>query len=400
MISRPLELGEALVLRQLPDLGLDGGLSIGEFERAVLREKARTERNGRRFSLLVFTPRGPREDLERLLPILARRVRLSDLVGRLDAERLAVILPETGGFEAWTLADSVLDLGGASGLEFDCSVHTFPFEGHSGEDDHGGGDGPSNGNGTQNGNGTHRNGNGKHAPLVEDPGTPTDLRAKGRGTTRPSQERRPVGDLSQAFLLPLPRWKRCMDVILAALLLVVAIPVSILTAIAIKLTSPGPILFKQLRVGRAGRTFTFYKFRTMCVDAEASKGDLLHRNEQEGPVFKMANDPRVTPIGTFLRRSSIDEIPQLWNVLRGDMALVGPRPPTPEEVSKYETWQLQRLNLTGGLTGSWQVSGRSLVGFVDWVRMDIRYARERGFWHDLVLLAKTPWAVLSRRGAF
>ena len=152
-------------------------------------------------------------------------------------------------------------------------------------------------------------------------------------------------------------------------------------------------------MGKNGQVFTFWKFRTMTVDAADRKPDLLDRNEQTWPVFKMKRDPRVTPLGGLLRKTSLDELPQLWNVLQGDMSLVGPRPPTLDEVQEYERWHLRRLELTPGLTCIWQVSGRSLIGFADWVRMDLQYAARRSVLVDLMLLARTIPAVLSGRGA-
>jgi len=190
-----------------------------------------------------------------------------------------------------------------------------------------------------------------------------------------------------------------LDILAAGTALLLVSPLLLATSATVRLGSRGPILFRQMRIGRGGRPFPLYKFRTMCVDAEKRKQLLLEKNEQTGPVFKMRRDPRITPVGRFLRSTSIDELPQLWNVLKGDMTLVGPRPPTPDEVPRYEQWQRRRLALTPGLTCIWQVSGRSEIGFLHWVRMDLRYAQRRSIWLDLVLLARTIPAVLSRRGA-
>ena len=190
-----------------------------------------------------------------------------------------------------------------------------------------------------------------------------------------------------------------MDVTGAVSALVLLSPVMALTALAVWLTSPGPVLFTQPRVGKDGRVFTFWKFRTMTVGAAERKLELLQQNEQTRPVFKMTQDPRITPLGRLLRKTSLDELPQFWNVLKGDMSLVGPRPPTLDEVQEYERWHLRRLELTPGLTCIWQVSGRSLIGFADWVRMDLQYAERRSVLVDLMLLARTIPAVLSGRGA-
>lgn len=194
--------------------------------------------------------------------------------------------------------------------------------------------------------------------------------------------------------------KRTVDVVIAALALVVLSPVVLLTALVVKATSPGPVLFKQKRAGKDGREFDFYKFRTMEADAEAHREELIDLNEVSGPVFKIRDDPRMIPIGRFLRRTSIDELPQLWNVLRGDMCLVGPRPPIPDEVVEYSDWEIQRLAATPGITCIWQVSGRSELDFETWVRMDIEYIQKWSLWLDLKLLARTIPAVLSGEGAF
>ena len=210
---------------------------------------------------------------------------------------------------------------------------------------------------------------------------------------------RPVLPLEPLMCIPLPRWKRAMDIVGATIGLVLCSPIMLTAAVAIKLTSKGPAIFKQQRAGLGGKPFTFYKLRSMHVGAEAQKADLRPYNEQTGPVFKMANDPRVTPIGHFIRKWSIDETPQLWNVLNGDMTLVGPRPATLDEVVCYGAWQMRRLDVTPGITCLWQVSGRSEIGFGAWVRLDLQYARRISVLGDLSLLCRTPGAVLSSRGA-
>ena len=153
-------------------------------------------------------------------------------------------------------------------------------------------------------------------------------------------------------------------------------------------------------MGLGGARFTMFKLRTMSINADAQKASLMQHNEVDGPAFKMTNDPRVTPFGRFLRQTSIDELPQLWNVFRGDMSLVGPRPLPCAESEACSSWQQQRLDVTPGLTCIWQVSGRSLVSFVDWVRMDVRYIRDRSLRRDVSLLAKTIPAVMRRKGAY
>ena len=171
-------------------------------------------------------------------------------------------------------------------------------------------------------------------------------------------------------------------------------------ALAIRLDSRGPALFRQYRVGRYGKQFQVVKFRSMVRDAEALKGEVSHLNEAQGAMFKIREDPRVTRTGRFLRRTSLDELPQLWNVLRGDMSLVGPRPALPEEVAEYAEWHRQRLATAPGMTGLWQVSGRSNVSYEERVKLDMHYIRNYSIWLDIYLLWLTIPAVLQRRGAF
>ena len=199
------------------------------------------------------------------------------------------------------------------------------------------------------------------------------------------------------------RWqaaaKRSIDLIMGSAMMIAVSPAMLLIAIAVKLSSKGPVLFAHTRVGRMGRTFILYKFRTMVADDTEFKRDLLSQNEATGPVFKIKRDPRVTRVGRILRVTSMDELPQLWNVLRGDMSLVGPRPAMPTEVEEYEPWQRRRLLVLPGITCIWQVSGRSNIGFEEWMRMDLEYIENWSLLLDLKLLVMTLPAILSMRGA-
>lgn len=194
--------------------------------------------------------------------------------------------------------------------------------------------------------------------------------------------------------------KRALDLLVALVGLVLISPIMILTAIAVKLDSPGPILFRQTRVGRWGEHFPCYKFRSMYIDAEQRLQELMAQNEADGPVFKMKNDPRVTRVGRVIRKLSIDELPQLFNVLKGEMSLVGPRPALPREVSQYEFDQIRRLHAVPGITGLQQVSGRSNVDFKRWIELDLQYIAEQSLWKDIEILLKTIPAVLASRGAY
>jgi exopolysaccharide biosynthesis polyprenyl glycosylphosphotransferase len=193
--------------------------------------------------------------------------------------------------------------------------------------------------------------------------------------------------------------KRSFDLVVTGVVSLVFLPVFLTIALAVKLTSTGPVFFSQERVGYHGRPFKILKFRTMVVDAEERLEQLLDLNEATGPLFKMKDDPRITRVGRFLRKWSLDELPQLWNVLRGDMSLVGPRPPLSREVAQYEDWQMSRLEVRPGLTGLWQVSGRSELPFDDYVRLDLFYIENWSMAYDLFILAKTVPTLATARGA-
>ncbi|MGH7476959.1 MAG: sugar transferase [Longimicrobiales bacterium] len=197
------------------------------------------------------------------------------------------------------------------------------------------------------------------------------------------------------------RVKRGLDVVLSAAGLVVLSPLLLTVAALVRLTSPGPALYQWRVVGRNGRLMTSYKFRTMVANANQLKPQLHEQNEMRGPVFKMRKDPRVTAFGRFLRRSSIDELPQLWSVLKGDMSLVGPRPPEPHEFAAFAPAQRQKLSVTPGLTCHWQVNGRSRIcDFDEWVQLDLQYIREWNLWVDCKILARTIPAVIRGIGAY
>ena len=194
-------------------------------------------------------------------------------------------------------------------------------------------------------------------------------------------------------------FRRAQDIILSAGALLVLWPLLLIVAAAIMIDSPGNPIFVQERVGRGGKVFRFYKFRSMVPNAESMLDDLLKYNEMEGPAFKMKDDPRITRVGRFIRKSSIDELPQLWNILKGDMSIVGPRPPLPREVAQYDEYQLQRLYVTPGLTCYWQIQPhRNDLSFDDWMELDLKYIRERSFLVDWKIIFATFAAVLGMNG--
>lgn len=193
--------------------------------------------------------------------------------------------------------------------------------------------------------------------------------------------------------------KRAIDIIGAISGLLLLSPVIVIVACAIKFTSKGSMFFSQKRVGKNGELFDMYKFRSMVVNAEELKEKLEQQNERYGPMFKMKDDPRVTKVGRFIRKTSLDELPQLWNVLKGEMSLVGPRPSLPKEVAQFENWMCKRLTVKPGLTCYWQVSGRNNIGFEEWMRLDNKYVDERNLWIDIKLIFKTVLVLFGDKNA-
>ncbi|MCU9613197.1 sugar transferase [Caldibacillus lycopersici] len=195
--------------------------------------------------------------------------------------------------------------------------------------------------------------------------------------------------------------KRILDFVFAVIGIVFLSPLFLIVALLIKIEDKqGPIFFKQIRIGKDGKEFYMYKFRSMVSNAEELKAKLIEKNEATGPVFKMKNDPRVTKIGRFIRKTSIDELPQLLNVLKGQMSLVGPRPALPDEVAHYSIYEKQRLTVTPGLTCYWQVSGRSSLSFGEWVELDIKYINERSIIVDIKLIFKTVLVLFGSKNAY
>ncbi len=330
------------------------------FREAIERERARADRWERPLALLSLGVADSREGeatLQQVARILAGRMRLTDEAGWLDSRHLGVLMPNTPGWGAWTLADEIC-------LEFpdsvplpQCKVYCYPSEWFLGDG--------------------NELGDRENAPAAE-------------GTTEA---------MEPFFFQRLPRWKRAIDVLVSSLFLLVHAPLLLVLAVVVRLTSRGPVLFRQTRVGLGGRHFTLYKFRTMVENAEQLKEHLHSRNEQDGPVFKIRNDPRITWVGRFLRKFSLDEFPQMWNVLKGDMSLVGPRPPLHAEVAQYAVWQRRRLDVTPGLTCFWQVRGRSKISFTQWMRLDLNYIAQRSPWCDAKLLMETVPALVTGKGA-
>ncbi len=200
--------------------------------------------------------------------------------------------------------------------------------------------------------------------------------------------------------VPYAIWKRTLDVVASTILLLLLFPLFLIIALAVKLTSRGPVFYKSDRVGLGGQSIDFVKFRTMCMDADAKLAELKAQNEKDGPIFKIKNDPRTTKVGRILRKFSLDELPQLISVLKGDMSMVGPRPPLKREVALYDARTMQRLTIKPGITCYWQVMGRSDLSFEEWIDLDMKYIEEMTFWVDMKIMLLTPSAVFKGKGAY
>jgi lipopolysaccharide/colanic/teichoic acid biosynthesis glycosyltransferase len=334
-----------------------------QLARVLQRQRTLSDRTGEVFSLAVFAvgeSKADRAMFIKLATIIQGRLRITDDAGLLDNHRIGVVLPATSAAAAWSVVDDVCVCVPAGLPLPECTVLCYPSD-WPGENE-----------------------------AAEDYEEKKD---------RQNGVERPVRAMEPLLVQPMPLWKRFIDIVGASVGLLAMMPLFAVVALAIKLTSPGTVFFRQRRSGLGGKDFWMLKFRSMTVDAEVRKADLMALNEQDGPAFKIECDPRITPIGRLLRRTSIDELPQLWNVLRGDMSLVGPRPLPCEETDTCRGWLRQRLDVTPGLTCIWQVRGRSRVSFSDWVRMDVQYIRSRSLLGDVKLLLQTLPAVISRRGA-
>jgi lipopolysaccharide/colanic/teichoic acid biosynthesis glycosyltransferase len=376
--------------------------STGELQAVIERERAIVDRHGNVFSLLVFDVGNTTlEDgsIQHLVCILRYRVRSTDEVGWLDGQRIGVVLPYTSSHAARKLADDVCKLVASSALPLIYTIYSYPSQWPLGED----------------GN------EGQRAVAVSSPewqeemlqdsssfSKPTDcgctVSAVQPTTVEIHNCRRPVKRLEALFVRPLPAWKRAMDIVGALSGLFLLSPLLLLVAVLIKIVSPGPVIFSQVRVGYLGKPFRLLKFRTMKLDADTSAHQQLLSNliNSDQPVTKldMNNDPRIIPFGNILRVLGLDELPQLFNVLHGDMSLIGPRPCLPYEPQQYLLWQTRRFDAIPGLTGLWQVSGKNRTTYKEMVCLDITYARKTSFWLDVKILLKTLPAIMVQFGDF
>lgn len=416
-------------------------LNAEEFDHAALCERMRVDRNGSILSILLLTlPNSDansqpvngssscRQSAEQQLGLLCRvlqgRLRLTDTPGQLRDGRVGILLPDTPVDGARHLASEICSVYEQDDRQPRWEVLCYPDQSIGGaanrrqdQDEFG----------NQNGHSRPEQVASYHAPADSvayaavngDSNNLDNIATVKRGVQRStplgsSVSARPgprqllsttpeaftnFGPSSEAlFSIAMPRWKRCFDIAAGSVALLFATPVIGACAAAVALTSRGPAFFTQEREGFAGQRFRMYKIRTMQTNAEAQKAGLRSESEQDGPAFKMTHDPRVTRVGRVLRKLSLDELPQLLNVLRGEMSLVGPRPLPVDESQDCLPWQRQRLRVHPGITCTWQVKARNTVSFEEWVRMDLNYLQNRSLWTDTKLLLQTAPALLFARG--
>jgi lipopolysaccharide/colanic/teichoic acid biosynthesis glycosyltransferase len=345
--------------RRDPASGIPGVHDPGQMRRVLARERADSDRANTTLSLLAFsiTDDNSFEDLLLLASVLNWRVPRPDMIGLLGANHLGVVLPDTSISAAHEVAREVSEAV-VEQCERELAYAVFVYPSYD---------------------------------IAAQP-CPDDPEVK-------LEERLQAHPMETLFATPTPKWKQLVDLVGAAAGIVFLSPLLLAVSLAIKLGSPGPIFFLQDREGIGGRRFKILKFRTMYVDAERQKADLQELNEQDGPAFKIRNDPRVTPLGRILRRTCLDELPQLLNVLKGDMSLVGPRPLPWAESRACARWQRRRLDVIPGLTCTWQVRGGLNVSFDEWMRMDIEYAENYTLLNDLKLILQTMWRIVRMRAS-
>ncbi len=344
-----------------------GFISRSQMERAVRKERSRCDRSSQAFTFVVLGLHGDETDLQLGMRIMARildrRLRLTDERCVWSESELALMLPVTDRVGSETLVASLTRLAAEQEVYFTVKITSYPESDNSSES--------SSGN-----------------PGIREQ---SGVRSVSKSWDVPEDA---IALFSSS---PYPGWKRAIDLVGSSVGLVLAAPLIAFFSALILATSRGPVFFRQERTGYRGRTFTMYKLRSMVVGAEEQQSHLAEKNERDGPAFKMRKDPRVTAVGRILRATGFDELPQLWNILRGDMAIVGPRPLPCVEDAQCENWQRRRLDTKPGLTCFWQTSKDRNVPFADWMRMDLNYLRRRSFLLDIQILTRTVTAVILGR---
>ena len=369
------------------------------------RERVRADRNRHQFSMIIFEVSEPEVDstqVQHLARVLTNRIRLSDQAGWFDGHRIGVLLPDTSPDGAWKLAEDVRQAMAAKSLPPECTVYTYPSKWFFDDNEHS--------------SQLHFTDLSPEWKTTTARGFSMSAKYADGLNTYPARQQSPANrtpncravaqTLEPFFVRPLPAWKGVMDIVGALIALVVLSPLLLLVALIIKTVSQGPVFFKQQRVGYAGETFSMWKFRTMRLNVDSSvhqqhvakliNGSGRNDVSSQMPMTKLDNDSQIIPFGKILRKTCLDELPQLINVLRGEMSLVGPRPPIPYEVENYLQWHYGRFDAIPGMTGLWQVSGKNWLTFDQMVRLDLQYWRKKSSWLDIKILLKTPSAIISQ----
>ena len=356
--------------------------SSKSFSSIIHRERDRSDRTGQGFSLAIFevgNGKSRPDSVRNLVPILTHRIRSTDAIGWFEDGRIGVILPHTTTESAWKFVDNVRNAF-KDNAPPGCMLYAYPSSWIPGDEDFPPQDPRSR----------------RKNPGPEE----TDLSGMRSSCLPPADRTRPIDSLDPEILFRIPRWKRAVDIAGSIVALLLLSPLLLAVALLIKIVSPGPVLFRQERVGYLGKAFTMWKFRTMHVDADVTP----HRNYVRGLInnenimtkLDDGKDHRIIPFGTLLRAAGIDELPQLINVLLGNMSLVGPRPCLPYELQEFSPWQMRRFDAVPGLTGLWQVSGKNRTTFKEMMRLDIGYAKERGVLLDMMIFLKTMPAIVRQ----
>lgn len=349
-----------------------------EFQRILSKERSRVDRHGGLFGVIILrleSLSSARSQTVRLARLLHKRLRDTDEKGHLGPGRIGIMLPQTNAIATHGVLENILELAAKAGLLIDGEAFVYPDQDEQPPTPFG---------------------EAKH-DAVQLAGTASGLDSVELDEVRLIAQPR-VRPVPLAMLTPkYPVWKRCLDITGGLVGLTLSAPVLVAAFALIRMTSRGPVLFCQSRTGYLGKTFTIYKLRSMIIDAESQRHLLSADNERDGPAFKMAKDPRVTRIGRFLRATGLDELPQFYNVLRGDMSLVGPRPLPVFEADQCNAWQKQRQLVKPGLTCYWQLVKSRQVSFETWMRLDMHYAKRASILRDLRLIGKTFASVFLGR---
>jgi len=371
-----------------------GIYSVNEFQSILIRARAQADRNGHCFSLVAFqviSKKGKRIDAESVAKTLSRRVRATDAVGWFDHERIGVYLFDMPANGAQLFGQEICN---TCKMELNFQIYTYPFYYKTGKDS------KKDCNIAQNGaNGLNKLKNFQKIQYVfaGDDELPLSLdKWACQDSCLPAGVN--IDPLEPVFGKAIPWWKRTIDVVGAMIVIVLCLPLFLAISLLIKIVSPGPIFFRQERIGYLGRRFTLCKFRTMYLNNDTSMHrDYLHQLIENGKsMTKLEVNSQIIPFGRLLRASGMDELPQLINVLRGEMSLIGPRPPIPYEVEKYHRWFHSRFDVMPGLTGLWQVSGKNKLSFREMIRLDIRYLKQLNIVSDIGIFLKTPLAILQQ----